>query len=333
MIRRVVYILLLLIALIANGQDPQFSRFYSNSLYLAPSFAGSAGKNRLALSYRSQWPEINKGYTTFSASFDHYFDKLNSGVGVLFLKDEAGSGNLRTTNIGLLYTYNIKLGPLLNLRPGMHFLYTERGIDFEKLLWGDQMSAAGNAPASAEVPPFNRVGDIDFASSLLLFSDRFWTGFSVDHLLAPNQSLYSEEYDEANLAQIPIKYQFFGGYKHVVKETLLRPKPTILQIAYLYKQQADFKQLDLGFYWHYDPLVLGVWYRGVPVVNSFKYNDALILLIGLKTEQFNIGYSYDFTMSKLITSTGGSHEISLSFSFGKPKKRKRSKKMVPCPDF
>lgn len=319
--------------LISFGQDAHFSRFYSNSLYLAPSFAGSAGKNRLATSYRSQWAEVDKGYETYSFSYDHHFNKLNSGLGVLILNDVAGTGELSTTNIGLLYSYDFNIRQRIHVRPGMHFMYTQRGINFNKLVWGDQMSAGGNAPSSAEPVSYNSTGDVDFSASIITYSDRFWAGATVDHLLQPNQSLYYNEYEEGNLAKVPIKYQVFGGSKHIVNQTLLRPVPTVIQLAFLYKKQDVFSQLDLGFYYHYNPLVLGIWYRGIPLVNKNKKNDAVILLCGIKTKSLNIGYSYDFTVSRLVTSTGGSHEISIAYTFSKPSKQRRKKKMVPCPDF
>lgn len=330
----VILVLMAVAASLCFGQDAHFSRFYSNSLYLAPSFAGSTGKNRIAMSYRNQWPEVQVGYKTFSVSFDHHFEKLNSGVGILAFNDVAGSGNLSTTNLGLLYSFDFKVTPLIHIRPGMSFVYTQRGIDFNRLLWSDQMSAGGNAPVSGEVPSFNKAGDLDFSASLITYGDNFWGGFTFDHLLGPNQSLYYNEYMEENLAIVPIKFQAFGGVKLTVNETLLRPIPTVMHLAFLYKQQAEFKQLDLGFYYHYNPLVLGVWYRGIPIIRENNVNDAVILLVGLKTNGFNIGYSYDFTVSKLITSTGGAHEVSVSYTFGKAKKtRRRPKKMVPCPEF
>jgi len=332
--KRWAFILLLFgIAALCLGQDPQFSRFYSNALYMAPSFAGSSGQNRFAASYRTQWPEINKGYKTYTASFDHSFDKLNSGMGILFMNDVAGSGNLSTTNIGLLYNYDFRVRHSLHVRPGMHFMYTERSIDFDKLIWRDQMSAAGNSPASGEVVSYTKVGDIDFAASGLIYNDDFWIGTSVDHLLHPNQSLYTNEFDKSNQALVPIKTQVFGGIRYVLKEHLLRPTPTVLQLAFLYKNQASYNQLDVGFYWNYEPLVLGIWYRGVPIIKHNTINDAVIFLIGYKTRQFNIGYSYDFTTSKLITSSGGAHEISISYTFKQPEIKKRPRKMVPCPEF
>ena len=37
-------------------QDPQFTQFYANPLYLAPSFAGATKQHRAAGSFRDQWP-------------------------------------------------------------------------------------------------------------------------------------------------------------------------------------------------------------------------------------------------------------------------------------
>ncbi len=315
-----------------KAQDPQFSQFYSNYLYLAPSFAGLNYENRLAMNYRNQWPEITNGFVTYSVSFEHYFSKFNSGLGILMLRDEAGTGKLRTTNIGLQYSFDFKITESFHCRPGMHFMYTERGLDFNQLIFKDQMSASGNSPVSAEVVAMDNVGDIDFASSILTYSHNFWVGFSADHLLRPNQSLYDFEEEAGNLAKVPIKYQVFGGTKYVAKQRLLRPIPTSLQFAFLFKSQKNYRQLDAGLYWHRNPLVFGLWYRGIPVAKSFKYNDALTLLVGVKTNSFNIGYSYDFTTSRLITNTNGAHEISLSYTFN-TREIKRRPKMVPCPEF
>lgn len=331
--KRVVIILLLtLFVFRVFPQDSQFSQFYSNYLYLAPSFAGLTDKNRISFSYRNQWPEIKYGYQTYSVSFDKFISKFNSGIGILAFQDVAGSGNLRTTSLGLQYSYDFNLSENWSARPGLHFNYTERGIDFEKLLWNDQISASGNAPVSAELAPMQKAGDIDFSTSLLAYSKKLWIGASVDHLLKPNQSLYYYEEEDGNPARVPIKYSVFGGVKFIRPEHLLRPIPTSIQFAFLYRQQQQFRQLDLGVYWYHNPLVAGLWYRGIPLYKEVFNRDAFTLLIGIKTKNTNIGYSYDFTVSRLITSTGGSHELSISYTF-KTKPVKHKIKMVPCPEF
>lgn len=315
-----------------SGQDPQFSQFYANYLYLAPSFSGLVENNRIALNYRRQWPEIANGYNTYSVSFDKYFEKFRSGLGVLILRDEAGSGRLRSTNIGLQYSFDFEINNLWHIRPGLHFIYTERAINFEDLLWSDQISASDNAPVSGELMPLNHLGALDFSTSVLTYSDRFWLGACLDHLLRPNHSFYFYDDEEENPAHTDIKYSVFGGTKFIKNEHLLRPVPTTLQFAFLFKAQKQYKQLDLGAYWHRSPIVLGFWFRGIPFYDSDYNRDAFTILAGYKIKDINIGYSYDFTISRLITNTGGAHEISLSYNF-KTKARKRKPRMLPCPDF
>ena len=103
------------------------------------------------------------------------------------------------------YSFDIQLNDLWHIRPGVHFLYTQRGIDFNKLLFNDQIHGSGTTP-TIEIPSDDKIGDIDFCTSLLAYSDRIWGGFSVDHLLKPNQSLYGDE------VKLPMKISVFGGY-------------------------------------------------------------------------------------------------------------------------
>lgn len=328
----IVILMLIVIAGKLFSQDPQFSQFYSNYLYLAPSFAGLTEKNRIAFNYRNQWPQIQHGYQTYSVSFDKFIEKFSSGLGVLAYQDVAGTGRMRTTSLGLQYSFDFRISKTWHGRPGMHFNYTERGIDFDRLIWNDQISPDGTSSSSNEVPTLAKAGDIDFSASLLTYSDKIWFGFSVDHILKPNQSLYLYEGNEENQAQVPMKYSVFGGIKFVRPEQLLRPIPTSIQVAFLYKQQAQYRQLDLGLYWYRSPLVAGIWYRGIPFYKEVFNRDAVTLLIGIKSGNVNIGYSYDFTTSKLITNTGGAHEISMSYTF-RTRPIKHKIRMVPCPEF
>ena len=153
-------------------------------------------------------------------------------------------------------------------------------------------------------------------------------------LAKSRQSTVKEYYEDedGNPAKVPIKYSMFGGVKFVRNEHLLRPIPTVIQLAFLYRQQEQYRQLDLGVYWYRSPFVAGLWYRGIPLYKEVFNRDAFTALVGIKTRSMNIGYSYDFTISRLITSTGGSHEISLSYMF-KTKPIKHKPRAVPCPDF
>jgi hypothetical protein len=41
-----------------QGQDPTFTQFFSNPIYLNPALAGSSGCPRFAMNYRNEWPQL-----------------------------------------------------------------------------------------------------------------------------------------------------------------------------------------------------------------------------------------------------------------------------------
>lgn len=328
MFKRVKYTVLLSLLVIFDcySQDPTFSQFYANALYLAPSFAGATEEYRLSLNYRNQWPAIPGVFHTYSISFDKALPNFNSGIGVLATYDVAGSGELTTTNIGLIYSYDFKVNEDWHIRPGVNFKFTYLGLDIYRLVFASQMTGSGNVP-SVYPPPFSKVADVDFASSALVYNDRFWGGFTLDHLLAPKQSFYGND------SKLPIKFNLFGGIQIMRKTRLKQTYQEVLSIAMNFQKQAKFYQTDIGLYYYRDPLIFGVWYRGIPFVTT-QAGDAVIGLVGIKTKQLHIGYSYDFTISNLITSTSGSHELSLVYEFSSLSLGQRKRlRAIPCPEF
>ena len=99
--------------------------------------------------------------------------------------------------------------------------------------------------------------------------------------------------------------------------------------------------MDIGLYFTAEPLVLGAWYRGVPFKNvgDFVNNESIVLLLGFTKlgakDAINIGYSFDYTISKLGTGSGGAHEFSLVYTWPmrNPRKPPKDKLVIPCPDF
>lgn len=328
MIKRIKYsfILFCIIHTISFSQDPTFSQFYANALYLAPSFAGATEEYRLAINYRNQWPAIPGVFHTYSISFDKALLNFNSGIGVLATYDVAGSGDLSTTNIGLIYSYDFNINESWHIRPGINFKFTYMGLNIYKLVFASQMTGSGTVP-TVYPPPFDNVADVDFATSGLVYNDRIWGGFTLDHLLNPKQSFYGND------SRLPIKFNLFGGIQILRRTRLKQTLQEVLSIAVNIQKQAKFYQTDIGLYYYREPLIFGVWYRGIPFVTS-QAGDAVIGLVGIKTKQLHLGYSYDFTISNLITSTSGSHEVSLVYEFNSlslgQKKRIRA---IPCPEF
>jgi len=320
------------------GQDPQFTQFYAAPLYLNPAFAGATFQNRIVFNNRYQWVGLPRAYVTYATSFDHNFDKLNSGVGVIALVDRSGTGYLTSTTFGAIYAYKFNLTSRWVVRTGLQFSYASRNIDFYKLTFGDQLDKSGvnNIVSAEQFDKYGRKSYFDFNSGIVIHSATHWIGFTARHLNQPDQSLMGGD----TKSNLPIYYSIHGGTKifldqHKLKKSYGTQREKSITPTFLYKGQGDFHQLDLGMYVYLEPLVIGLWYRGIPVTKTTY--DAVAVLLGLKWESFTVGYSYDLTVSRLNPSnTAGSHEISLSVNFprkAKPAKKRRKDYVIPCPKF
>src|ERR1041384_6550535 len=85
-----------------KAQDPQFTQFYANPLYLNPAFAGNARCPRICMNYRNQWPLLSGRYVTYSISTDAHVDALAGGVRILVTTDDQAHGTLNTTNASVI---------------------------------------------------------------------------------------------------------------------------------------------------------------------------------------------------------------------------------------
>lgn len=321
-----------------RAQDPQFSQYYAAPLYLNPAFAGSTQQGRAGLNYRNQWPGLEAKFNTVSAYIDYFFEDYNSGVGMIITSDREGLAGLRSHAIGLQYAYQLNLTKDIAFRPGVQVGIMNRDLNFGRLTFGDQYDNNGFiGTPSAEV--FNTGMSktfFDLSGGGLLYSKNFWLGYAMHHVLEPNQSFIGEE------SYLPRKSSIHGGYRYAFRSAPGRTmfdgvRERSITPNFQYKFQGQFDQLDLGVYLTIEPIVFGMWYRGIPfkTYEEFHNNESAVFLIGFTAKDLNIGYSYDVTLSTLGIASGGAHEISISyeFSFADPRRPPKNVRKIPCPKF
>ncbi|MDN4165263.1 type IX secretion system membrane protein PorP/SprF [Cytophagales bacterium LB-30] len=336
------FILFILVSLALSvalkAQDPQFSQYYASPLYLNPAFAGSTEMHRVALNNRLQWPNLPQTYTTYALSYDYNMAHLNSGFGLLLTTDKAGSSSLRNTNAGFLYAYKIHLNNKWVITPGLNFSYTHRDIDYSKLLFPDQISSDGSgvlpvSPGGSGANRIEKVQYFDFGTGLLVYNRAAWFGGSLHHIPQPNTSFLGGN------DRLPMKLTVHGGVKiplYYGPQKLSRMSS--ISPSFIYKTQGEFDQLDVGMNFTYDPIMAGLWYRGLPIrqtVDDQFSRDAVTFIMGLNFKDLQMGYSYDITVSRLGANSGGAHEISLiyEFTYENLHRVKRKEKFMPCPSF
>jgi len=309
----------LLAPFMAAAQDPQFTQFYANPLYLNPAFAGTARCPRVVLNYRNQWPALSGTFVTTSASYDQDVRGIMGGLGLLVTNDQAGKGTLTTSTVSGIYSYTQAINRKFSVKVGFQATYFQKRLDWNKLTFGDMIDPQrGFIYQTNDVPRGGGASGADFSAGVLGYTDIFFFGFAAHHLTEPNESLI------VGTSKMPMKLTGHAGAaiplgmkgKYGVAKTKLSPNV-------LYMQQAEFRQLNLGLYVDHGPIIAGVWYRS---------RDAFIALIGFHADKWKFGYSYDVTTSRLTTATAGSHEISLTMQFNCKKKRRRVR-TVPCPTF
>ena len=313
------------------AQDPHFSQYYAAPLYLNPAFAGSSAEHRFVVNYRNQWPSIPKAFSTFAFSYDYNLSSLKSGIGILATTDRAGSADLKSSSLGLVYSYKIQYENWV-LTPAVQFSYGVRNIDFDKLVFGDQIVINGPTQDDA-LNQFSSVSYFDFHTGILLYNQKMWLGYAVHHLNEPNKSLLDD------VDKIPIRQSIHAGINvPLYNGPFKKRRVSSLSPSMVYHKQGSFDQLDLGLNYIYDPVYFGIWYRGIPLQQDRPKtinHDSFIFLTGLNFGGFEIGYSYDFTVSEMGPASGGAHEVSLKLEIISSLNLKRPKpaKFIPCPAF
>jgi type IX secretion system PorP/SprF family membrane protein len=312
-------ILFCCLGLFSSAQDPTFTQFYANPLYLNPALAGSYGCSRFASNYRNEWPNLSANYVTYSVSYDSYFKNISGGFGVLATHDQQGKGTINTSMLGLIYSYHGKLSRKWKLFVGFRAAWYQKFLDWDKLTFGDMIDPRrGFIYSTGDVPRGGSRGFFDASGGMVLFNKNFFVGVAGHHLNEPNESMIIGE------SRLPLRLTAHMGAEILLGKRSRYSATTSIMPNIIYQFQNGFQELNIGTYFKYGVFNAGAWYRN---------KDAFILTIGLNTGKFRLGYSYDVTVSKLNNVvTRGSHEISLGLNL-KCHKKPQTFKQLSCPSF
>jgi type IX secretion system PorP/SprF family membrane protein len=335
-----------------RAQDPHFSQFYANPLYLNPAFAGSVVCPRIVTNFRQQWPVLSGKYTTYSASYDQHFEEISGGIGVLFLGDRAGTGAINTNAISLIYSFKADLTRKVAMRIALQATYQQKSVDFTGALFGDMIDPkSGFVYQTMERLDVYTKGVADFSTGIVFYSDKFYGGIAAHHFTQPNESFY---YTNGKEARLPMKLSANFGAVFDIKQYQRREKnigdmsisPNIIfQYQNKFSGGLPYSYINVGVYYTIYPMILGAWYRNGllrkmdgPDGKKYQYTnrpDAAVFLAGIEYSFLKVCYSYDFTIpSEKLNKmkTGGAHEVSAQFHLPCPVKSRRVRH-INCPKF
>jgi type IX secretion system PorP/SprF family membrane protein len=302
----------------AQAQDLEFTQFYANPIYLNPALAGSNGCPRFAMNYRNQWPSLSGSYVSYAAGYDQYFKNINGGFGVLAVHDVQAQ-TINSSQLGIMYSYHLKLDRNWTMNFGAKANYWVKTLDWDKLTFGDMIDPRrGFIYATGDVPRGGTRGFFDASAGTVLFNKVFNIGFVAHHLNRPNESMIVGD------SRLPMRFTAHTSAYIALGQKSQYANQTAIMPSVIYSYQNGFQQLNVGTYVKYGAFTAGVWFRN---------RDAFILTLGVRTDKFKIGYSYDVTVSKLNNGvSGGSHEISLGLNLN-CKDKPTTFRTISCPSF
>jgi type IX secretion system PorP/SprF family membrane protein len=328
------------------------------------------GAFRLGLNYRTQWgSNMNKAYNSASFTADGrsgVFTDDYIGYGFNAMYDRAGMGGYGITELGFDVNYQKKLyqgrgfaGKEYKqfLIAGTHVGIGQRTVNWDKLTYSEQYDTDASGYynqniSSGENPETVRNSRIypEFHAGLLwwgTFGKRrsAFAGGSLYHLNRPDISLFWRPPVDTSgnsfgtpIEKLPMRFTIHGGGEIQVGG---RSSAISLLPGAVFMFQGPSTELNFGLSVKYQApkyddfgLKFGVWTRianqFVSINDATMGMDAVVVHVGLDFNQFQFGFSYDATLSKLmaINNTRGSFEFSLFYIFEGDTKRQ-----MGCPSF
>lgn len=313
----------------ASAQDPIFSQFYMNKIYLNPAYAGYTKDLSVNLQSRFQWTRLPSKFTTHSAAVNIGCPKRGLGFGLRVYDDEEGEGYMKTSNVAGLISVNLPgrfngslgkwaRGKKFIVSAGMQFAVGQKRLNWENLVFSDQLHPyLGFYQQQSLVNPKNEVSNMVFDISaglrgrmeLSRNGSYISMGGAIFHLNRPTESFFNLE------TTIDPRYTFHAFTHFQLNK--FKNNPSFLSVGFVYDQQQFLKTNTLTISKDfYQNVLLGVSLRRKDVFSVTEDFESIILHGMVTYKGFTFGYSYDMTISQLgIDNSYGTHEFGIIYTF------------------
>jgi type IX secretion system PorP/SprF family membrane protein len=307
------------ISLPALGQQrPQHSQYMMNNYLLNPAVAGIENFTDVKLGMRRQWVGLdgapityyatahtalgkkeNLAHTPFSLSSRNRksksvnrnssrFNKVSPHHGIGGMLEMDKMGPLSTKAVQMTYAYHQPITRSLRVSAGLTAGWRQFSLDWDDVLLNDMDDPQLRGDMVNQ-------SNFDLAAGIWVYSSHFYLGASAQQLLQ-NDLDFGEGTGEGYLQA---HYFSTAGVKLEVTEDFALVPSVMMKMA-----QPSPVSWDLN--------LKAVYADAVWAGLSYRERDAVSAMAGGHvTEKISVGYSYDFTTSRLKEVSSGSHEIVL----------------------
>ncbi len=319
----------------SQAQDPVFSQFYNSPVYLNPALIGEEEFLYLNFAYRNQWKSLTNPYSTYQASLimPVYQDKHKKpqghigGVGMSFYGDKAGVyDNFKTFGGNASFAYNLQMSTknINRLSFAVQAGFIHKSVDRDNLTWGEQYNPFigwDNTVVPGDLSQIQNKTFLDITAGVFwrfYVKDEnrtvqsLYAGYSAGHLNHPDESVLADQKH-----RLPVLHKWHAGVVFGLNEKAFISANVLTMI------QDKVNQTNLGAFLSYklpfdtrgklENLLtrVGGWYR---------VQDAAIASIEFLTNNFLVGFSYDWNVTSLRYNNRGTgaFEVALGYRFYQP---------------
>ena len=309
---RIIWACLLLFPLALRAQqDPQFSQYMFNGLFLNPATSGVDGLTRFQLIARSQWTgyqgtfDQSGGLNTQIVSLNTPILRWKSGAGVYIVHDQIGPYINLQTQVSYAYHFPVKNGKLsLGVSGGFY----SQAIDFTKYRFLEALDPLNTQNIESQIRP-------DLALGIHYRAEKYYLGVGANHLLKPKFNFGLKQPLDNELAT---NIYATGGYSYDLTYQI------VLTPSVLFKTDLNTVSVDVNAIATYNQKFWG----GL----GYRQGDAAIVLLGfnaMKDNALRLGYAFDYTVIAQAAKRPTSHEFMLTYTLPPPVPGKKAVTRTP----
>ncbi len=289
-------------------QDPQFSQYMNNKLFMNPAYAGMREALCFSGIYRNQWNAFEGAPNSGVFSGDVFLPKSRGGVGINIMYDKLGFEN----NLSFRGSYSFHIPVFTEKRKGKLGIGVELG-GFSKRIGpsgNQQWVATTNWQNDVVIPPQIKKTVLDMGFGLWYQDKKMWFGISASHLNAKtiDDGTAVLANNTHNLLFQMSRHYFITGGAKILETPTWEIKP-----SFLIKSDATITSVDMNVTVLYNKVF---WFGA-----SYRIKDAIIPMAGFlfrgSSEHedlgLKVGFAYDYTTSDLKNYSNGSFELFLNY--------------------